>query len=73
MIINKKPTTVGGNTNGKRKAVSTMLFPLNFRFAITFPKNNPRIKTNTPATDAISTDRLTGDQKFVAILITVGL
>jgi hypothetical protein len=52
----------------KGKQFKTKAFPLNFVLAITFPKNNPKINTHTPETDAISMDSLTGDQKSVAIV-----
>ena len=67
MTISKNPTTDGGNTNGKRKAVSAMAFPLNLLFAIPFPMITPRIIANTPETAATSADNRTGDQKSVAI------
>ncbi|MDQ0218759.1 hypothetical protein [Peribacillus cavernae] len=54
-------------TNSRRKTASMMTFPLNFVLAITFPNNNPKTKTITPKTDAISMESLTGDQKSVAI------
>jgi hypothetical protein len=72
-MINRNPTTVGGNTKGKRKNVSTIAFHLNFRFAITFPRNSPNKDANVPETTATSIDNLIGDQKSADIGFTLVL
>ena len=43
--------------------------PLNFAFAMTFPKISPKIKTMIPEVKAISIDSLTGAQKLSAIVL----
>jgi hypothetical protein len=48
-------------------------FPLNFLFAIIFPKMSPKMVANNPEVHAISIDNLTGDQKFADIGIILDL
>jgi alcohol dehydrogenase class IV len=63
MMINRKPTTVGGSTRGKVKIVSTAVLPKKrFRDKILAVKV-PKKKTVMTDIDAISIDSFIGIQK----------
>lgn len=67
MIINKNPTTVGGRTSGKVKAVSTAVLPKKRFLDKILAAIIPEMKTIMTDIDAISSESLIGAQKSLYI------
>lgn len=69
MMINKKPTTVGGRTSGKVKSVSIAVLPKNRFLDKSLAATIPEKKTIMTDIEAISSESLIGVQKSLFIII----